>query len=133
VKFPYIIFTLLVLCFVGGADITAASFDEGSDYTQNLLQDQAGPGTAADQVEQEFPESTEDGIEVDGIPAPPVAEASWLTWFWDNSDNILGIIGALMALLAIIVRLTPTKRDDIWYAWLNAVIPNNKKGGGKHP
>lgn len=90
---------------------------------------------ASEQIapQQDFPESTQDGVEIDGVPRPPVADDSWVTWFWDNSDNIAGILIAIFGLVGIIVRLTPTERDDAWYNWIDRMIPNRKKGGGRFP
>lgn len=120
---------MLLCCGVGLASPDLQpSDDEGRDFSHllasNLDQD---PATT------DFPESTQDGVEVDGIPAPPVADDSWLTWFWDNSDNILGIFIAIYGLIGIIVRLTPTTKDDLWYTWFGKLIPNRKKGGGSFP
>lgn len=41
-----------------------------------------------------------------------------------------------MAFIKIIINLTPTEKDNKIFGWLdnifNGLIPNYKKGGGKH-
>ncbi len=41
-----------------------------------------------------------------------------------------------MAFIKIIINLTPTEKDNKIFGWLdnifNVIIPNYKKGGGKH-
>tara|TARA_R110001592_G_scaffold72158_1_gene220484 strand:+ start:522 stop:695 length:174 start_codon:yes stop_codon:yes gene_type:complete len=52
------------------------------------------------------------------------------------SGNWLELLIGLMAFIKIISNLTPTEKDNQVFSWLdsifNAIIPNYKKGGGKH-
>lgn len=51
-------------------------------------------------------------------------------------ENYLVLIPAILGLLEVIVRLTPTEKDNSVLEWikklLNIFIPNNKKDGGTH-
>lgn len=51
-------------------------------------------------------------------------------------DNWMELLFAVIALAEVVVRLTPTKKDDSILNWvvkiLNAIFPNRKKDGGKH-
>ena len=50
--------------------------------------------------------------------------------------NYSWIIPMIVSIAWIIVRLTPTKKDDnilrIIVKIIDVIIPDNKKGGGKH-
>ena len=50
-------------------------------------------------------------------------------------DNLTPLILAIMALLEVVVRLTPTKKDntvlEVVQRIISIFIPNRKKGGGK--
>jgi len=50
--------------------------------------------------------------------------------------NLTEIITALLTVAWVIVRLTPTKKDNdilsIITKIIKVIIPNNKKGGGQH-
>tara|TARA_R110002051_G_scaffold177777_2_gene247610 strand:+ start:8562 stop:8735 length:174 start_codon:yes stop_codon:yes gene_type:complete len=52
------------------------------------------------------------------------------------SENWLELLIGLMAFIKIITNLTPTEKDNRVFSWLdsifNAIVPNYKKGGGKH-
>jgi hypothetical protein len=56
------------------------------------------------------------------------SEGSWILRNW------LELLLGLLAFIEIVVRLTPTKRDDSIIDWihklLSAIIPNKIKGGG---
>lgn len=51
-------------------------------------------------------------------------------------ENLSELILLLMALGKVVVNLTPTEKDNKYFKWLDyivdAVVPNLKKGGGKH-
>jgi hypothetical protein len=51
-------------------------------------------------------------------------------------SNWLELLIGLMAFVKIITNLTPTEDDNKVFSYLdnifNAIIPNYKKGGGKH-
>ena len=55
-----------------------------------------------------------------------------IDWFTKNLAYILGFLG----IVEIIVRLTPSEKDNAYFAWfsnlLDSIIPNFKKGGGTH-
>lgn len=46
------------------------------------------------------------------------------------------LLGGIIALIEVIVRITPSEKDNAWLKWLkdifDAIIPNLKKGGGTH-
>lgn len=50
------------------------------------------------------------------------------------TENLWEIIGVVMIAFELIVRLTPTEKDNTIYgkikAILDAIIPNRKSGGG---
>ena len=52
------------------------------------------------------------------------------------SQNWLELLVGLMAFAKIVTNLTPTESDNKVFGWLdsifNVIIPNYKKGGGKH-
>lgn len=71
------------------------------------------------------------------VPDPAgIFEKVW-EWFQKNGAAGLSIFISLLGLIEIIVRLTPSKRDDAAFDWLrkfvDAIIPNLKKGGGTFP
>lgn len=51
-------------------------------------------------------------------------------------ENFWTLLFALLGFVEVIVRLTPTKKDDSILEWiyklLSVIVPNNKSGGGKH-
>jgi hypothetical protein len=51
-------------------------------------------------------------------------------------ENWVPLLIGLMAFLKVIVNLTPSEKDNKIFEWLdkliNLIIPNLKKGGGKH-
>lgn len=55
-----------------------------------------------------------------------------IDWFTKNWAYIVGALG----IIEIIVRLTPSEKDNAYFAWfsnlLDSIIPNLKKGGGTH-
>jgi len=55
-----------------------------------------------------------------------------IDWFTKNWGYIVGALG----IIEIIVRLTPSEKDNAYFAWfsnlLDSLIPNMKKGGGTH-
>lgn len=68
------------------------------------------------------------------VPDPAgIFERIW-EFFQKNGAAGLSIFLSLLGLVEIIVRFTPSKRDDAAFAWLrkfiDAIIPNLKKGGG---
>lgn len=52
------------------------------------------------------------------------------------TTNWLELLIGFMAFIKIIINLTPTEKDNKIFGWLdnifNVIIPNYKKGGGKH-
>ncbi|HMO63305.1 MAG TPA: hypothetical protein PKC39_14565 [Ferruginibacter sp.] len=59
-----------------------------------------------------------------------------IQYLQDNWATIITIIVALLPALELIVRLTPTKKDDTALDWFkklfDAIVPNRKAGGGNH-
>lgn len=54
-------------------------------------------------------------------------------WQW-LLTNGLSVLLPLLALIEVVVRLTPTEKDNAWFRWVmnlvNTIFPNRKKGGG---
>jgi len=52
------------------------------------------------------------------------------------SDNYIAILFAFLAFVEVIVRLTPTKKDDSILSFImniiNAIFPNKSSDGGTH-
>jgi len=59
-----------------------------------------------------------------------------MQWLMNNWAEIIAIMVASVPLLDIIVRLTPTKKDDTLLEYvkkfLDKFFPNKKIGGGTH-
>jgi hypothetical protein len=59
-----------------------------------------------------------------------------MQYIQENWATIISIIVAAMPLIDVVVRLTPTKKDDtilgIIVKLLQKFIPNKKTGGGTH-
>lgn len=57
-------------------------------------------------------------------------------WLWIKSHWAESILGVL-AIIEVIVNLTPTDKDNSWFAWLKGLIqkilPNRSSSGGVHP
>ena len=51
-------------------------------------------------------------------------------------ENWGSLLSGLMAFIWIIVRLTPTKKDDVVFGIIKKIldlfIPDRKRGGGRH-
>jgi predicted phage tail protein len=43
-------------------------------------------------------------------------------WITANHTNLLAAVGAAMALGGILVKLTPTKKDDEWYQKIKGAL-----------
>ena len=74
---------------------------------------------------------------VGGMVMAQGAEVAQDSSFWNIiKDNIEVIVWSLIGFITVIVRLTPTKKDDDILNWivkiLNVIIPNRKAGGGTH-
>lgn len=67
-------------------------------------------------------------------PVPSQPSAGW--WAFLVANWVALLIG-LGGFIEVIVRLTPTKKDDSILAFikniLDSFIPNRRTGGGKHP
>lgn len=59
---------------------------------------------------------------------------AFLAEYW---QKISAVILAAATFIEVVVRVTPTEKDNGWFSWLkkilDKVIPNNKVGGGTHP
>lgn len=70
---------------------------------------------------------------VDEVPEPTAWENVWAFFKAHWGALILG----LFAFIEVVVRLTPTEKDDAWFNWIksliDAIIPNRSKFGGTHP
>jgi type IV secretory pathway component VirB8 len=47
-----------------------------------------------------------------------------IEWFQAHWADILAIWGGVVALATVIVKLTPTKKDDAWLSWIVKVADN---------
>lgn len=51
-------------------------------------------------------------------------------------ENWVALLFGLLGFTEIVVRLTPTKKDDSIFNFvkkiIDAILPNNRKEGGKH-
>ncbi len=65
-----------------------------------------------------------------------------LAWWQANGGAIAGILLGILPVAELIVRLTPTQKDDTavqrvgyWVRWFfdKIKVPNLKSGGGEHP
>lgn len=65
-----------------------------------------------------------------------------LAWWNLNGGAIAGILLGILPVAELIVRLTPTQKDDTavqragyWVRWFfdTIKVPNLKAGGGEHP
>lgn len=59
---------------------------------------------------------------------------AFLAEYW---QKISAVILAAATFIEVVVRITPTEKDNAWFSWLKSlldkIIPNNKVGGGTHP
>ena len=57
-------------------------------------------------------------------------------WITENLQDLIALLLAFIALLEIVFRLTPSEKDNTILQkiknFLDLIIPNFKKGGGKH-
>ncbi len=60
-----------------------------------------------------------------------------IEWIQAHWTDILAIWGGLVAVATVIVKLTPSQKDDAWLAWIVKVLDNfsvvnpNDKAGKK--
>lgn len=70
-------------------------------------------------------------VNTDMPVSPEEDDVGWLTYV---KNNLVTIVSSLIALLEIIVRLTPTERDNSLLSAIKAIIdkfiPNRRTGGG---
>jgi hypothetical protein len=68
--------------------------------------------------------------------AADVAETGFSVWQFILLHWV-SLLSALLGVIEVVVRLTPTTKDDAGFRWLrrifDAVIPNKAKQGGTHP
>lgn len=67
----------------------------------------------------------------------PVDEVVENAGIWDFiKDNMAELILAFLAFIEVVVRLTPSEKDNAWFKWLQAVFdaffPNLAKPNGTH-
>ena len=59
-----------------------------------------------------------------------------MNWLIENYAELIAIIVGLVAVAEIVVKLTPSEKDNAFLvkvvAALSALIPNLRKGGGTH-
>ena len=59
-----------------------------------------------------------------------------MNWFIENKEAIIGIVFGLVAIAEVVVRLTPSEKDNSILKkitdFLFILFPNRKIGGGKH-
>ena len=47
-----------------------------------------------------------------------------LAWLWANKEGIMAIYGSIVAICTIIVKWTPSDKDDTWLAKIVAFLDN---------
>ena len=47
-----------------------------------------------------------------------------LNWLWLHKEGIMAIYGAIVAICTIIVKWTPSEKDDTWLAKIIAFLDN---------
>ena len=59
-----------------------------------------------------------------------------MNWLIEHYTDLIAIIVGLIAVAEIVVKLTPSEKDNAFLVRvvtaLSALIPNLRKGGGKH-
>ena len=59
-----------------------------------------------------------------------------MNWIIENKEALIGILAGIIGIAEIIVRLTPSEKDNSVLKKITDIIfifiPNLKKGGGKH-
>jgi len=59
-----------------------------------------------------------------------------MEWIIENWDGIVYALGAILAAAKAIANLTPTEEDNNFLGKvgkaIDKVVPNKKKGGGRH-
>ena len=59
-----------------------------------------------------------------------------MNWLIQHYTDLIAIVVGLVAVAEIVVKLTPTEKDNAFLvrvvAALSALIPNIRKGGGTH-
>jgi hypothetical protein len=59
-----------------------------------------------------------------------------MNWLIQHYTDLIAILVGLVAVGEIVVKLTPTEKDNAFLvrvvSALSAIIPNFRKGGGKH-
>lgn len=112
--------------------------------TELLAQvDPAGPGDdlPIEDTEYESPDGKVFVNESGDVVYEPVAEedptGTWTQELWAFIKlHWAGLALGLLAFIEVIVRLTPTEKDNAWFNWvkglLDAIIPNRSKYGGTH-
>lgn len=74
-----------------------------------------------------------DDVELDPIP-DNFNPLTWFFWFKSNIAEVVGVITTIIALLDVLLRLTPTEKDNnalrVIQSWLDKIVPNKRDGGG---
>lgn len=149
------IFLLLSIGFVVYATAAPPTNDTGTTVevvkqdgtvmdAQSLVQDWEVPGKHTDLVIS-VDELQEDGRLFASVSAAPQQEIGPAAEVQEDTGiglsdfvklNWLELLLGLMALLKVITNLSPSKKDNQIFSWLdsvfNAIVPNYKKGGGTH-
>lgn len=121
-KIFFVLFAFALLLSVMPPPLLAAPDDPG---TSIVLQSDLAPAAMAQET---------GGVELEqGDPVLNVdPESAGIKDFF--AENWLVLSGGLLVFIELIVRLTPTKKDDSIVNWLNTLlgvfVPNFKKGGG---
>jgi hypothetical protein len=78
--------------------------------------------------------SADDPVPDDDGPGGLMGVWNWLVENWGSI--LMGLLG-LLGVIEVIVKLTPTEKDNAWFKWLkdlfDKLIPNRSKYGGTHP
>ena len=124
---PFLFLQLFFLVGIANAQVTVN--EKGDTITQNVDQetDQGIFVKSEDQVygDQEF------------VIAQVPEQGNTIAQIWEwIKANLWPLLIGLLGFVEVVVRLTPTQKDDAWFEWLkniiDALIPNMRKGGGRH-
>lgn len=124
-KIFVLLFSVLLLAFVGCSKQTTSVNDPPGAKVEYAV-DQPAPSADGQAT-------TSDVFVVQDVAEQPPGEAD--KTFWQLiADNWGSLLLALLGFVELLVRLTPTEKDNsilnMIIKFLNVILPNLKKGGG---
>lgn len=142
--------TCVCLTLLSAADRTSPDDDpeqiEMSDFHTTAIAQlekaempyRAQPQQIAQVVEQPGKSADDSANVTADEPVPPdIEDPSFFNNLWKYlRENAISSIGYILLFMEVMVRLTPTEKDNAWLSWLKKIfdtlIPNRKTGGGTH-